>query len=142
MPHTFGLALLTVLFFLLSQLSYLLINLPQSLIPLLIHILQTTTYTIITEDLGNGAFQSVSLRDLKAMGVDTFVASQDLTKPPWDDCPYYLWVYTGVLPHYVFQVTARDDYPIRSMMNPAGRLQYTRRLLQDILDVAFTYCRF
>ena len=112
-----------------------------TVLPLLIHILQTTTYTIITED-SDGAFQSVSLRDLKAMGVDIFVASQDSTKPPWDDCPYYLWVYTGVLPHYVFQVTARDDHPIRSMMNPAGRLQYTRRLLQDILDVAFTYCRF
>ena len=51
---------------------------------LLIHILQTTTYTIITDD-SDGTFQSVSLRDLRAMGVDTFVASQDLTKPPWDD---------------------------------------------------------
>ena len=100
-----------------------------------------TTYTIITDD-NDGTLQSVSLRELKAMGVDTFVASQDLTKPPWDDCPYYLWVYTGVLPHYVFQITARDDYPIRSMMNPAGRLEYTRRLLQDILDVAFRYCLF
>ena len=51
---------------------------------LLIHILQTTTYKIITDD-SDGTFQSVSLRDLRAMGVDTFVASQDLTKPPWDD---------------------------------------------------------
>lgn len=141
MPHTFGLALLTVLFFLLSQLSYLLINLPQSYHYSYIYYKPRTTYTIITED-SDGSFQSVSLRELKAMSVDTFMASQDPTNPPWDDCPYFLWVYTGVLPHNVFQVTAREDHPIRSMMNPAGRIQFTRRLLQDILDVATSYRLF
>ena len=53
---------------------------------LLIQLLQTTTYTIITEYC-DGPFQSISLRDLRAMGVDSFIESQDLTKPPWDRCP-------------------------------------------------------
>ena len=109
---------------------------------LLIHLLQTTIYTIITEDQGDGSFQSVSLRDLRARGVDTFIASQDLSESPWVDGPYYVWAYTGVLPHHVFQITARPNHPIRSMMNPAGRLEYTRRLLRDILNVATCYRLF
>jgi hypothetical protein len=101
---------------------------------LLIQLLQTTTYTIITELDG---LQFISLRDLKAMGVDSFIESQDVTKSPWDHTPRHLWLYTGALPHRVFQLDASQDCPWR--LCPDVKLQYTRKMLHDILDVVSSY---
>ena len=91
-----------------------------------------TTYTIITERDG---LVSLPLRTgLMDKGVNHFIESQDISKPPWNTSRH-LWLYSCIKPLYIIQLDVCLDLTL-PLPYPEAIIDYTKRILYDILEGA------